>query len=55
MVRGAFMESEIGIIATQLLKQLKQLHDRCVYLHLINPQSVIVTDGLESREDPIKV
>jgi len=55
MTRGAFKESEIGTIATILFKQLKQLHDRGIYLHLVNPQSILVTSGLKSTEDPIKL
>lgn len=55
MSRGAFKESEIGTIALQLLTQLKSLHSRGIILFFLSPQSILVTRGLDNKEDTIEV
>lgn len=53
-VKGAFTEYEVGMVAVQLLNQLKALHAEDIIVQHLNPQNILVQDGF-NRGSPVKV
>ena len=54
-ITGSFSEAQIGLIAHQLLTQLKELHNTDLYVLLLTPQNVLVRSGINSNTEPVLV